>query len=342
MIPNRHQTPPGVVLISFRNTLGRAGVWSIALGVVAFVAGCGAPKSKYEAVPFDTTEWTYYRSKGEILTSPHYKLHTTCTKNRPFITALPGFMEACYQAYRELLPAESERAELMNSYLFMRRYEWDRFTEEFTGPRAATYKQIRRGGYSERGVTVSLFTNQASTLSILAHEGLHQYLDVTGRSAIPAWINEGLACYFEAFELDEHNRPTFDPKNNTLRRPAMREALANGSLIPLKEILGTHAGIAVHKQSSHVRSYYAQEWSLVLFLLDSPSTNKYAPGFKTLLTELGTEAMTRKANAYLAADSTGEMTHGEAVFRAYVTEDLEAFEADYLTFMHDLLGMRRM
>ncbi len=309
------------------------------LTILTFAVGCEATKTKYEPVAVDIQPWSYKGVEGVKLTSPHYELHTTC-KRKPFVDALPGFMEACYTAYRELLPTSVEPAEPMKAYLFLRRIEWSRFTEEFAGPRAATYKQIRRGGYSERGVTVSFYTTQAASLSILAHEGLHQFLEVTGRGQIPAWINEGLACYFEAFELDVYNRPSFNPRKNTLRSPAMREALSTGALIPLKEILGTNAGIAVHKQSSHVRSYYAQEWSLVLFLLDSPHTNKYYPGFKMLLDELGTEAMNRKANAYLAADTEGTMSHGEAVFQAYITEDLEAFEADYRKFLYKLLDLR--
>ncbi|MBK8269299.1 MAG: DUF1570 domain-containing protein [Planctomycetes bacterium] len=303
--------------------------------------GCQSAQPMSDPVIYETHDWNYGKSKGLRLVSPHYELHTTCIKRKPFVEAMPGFMEACYEAYRKLLPTTTEPAEPMKSYLFLRRAEWEHFTNAFAGPRASTYKQIRRGGYSERGVTVSFYTTQASTLAILAHEGLHQYLDITGRSQIPAWINEGLACYFEAFELDIYNHPTFKPENNALRSPAMREALTNETLIPLKEILGTHAGIAIHKQSSHVRSYYAQEWSLVLFLLDSPATNKYAPGFKTLLDELGTEAMNRKANAYIAADSEGSLSRGEAIFRAYITEDLEAFDADYRKFLHELLDLKQ-
>lgn len=308
--------------------------------VIWTFAGCQSLQPAPEPVTYSTEDWTYKGVSGQKLTSAHYELYTTCIKRKPFLEALPVFMEACFSAYRELLPTEVELSEPMKSYLFLRRPEWERFTVEFTGPRAATYKQIRRGGYSERGVTVSFFTTQAATLSILAHEGLHQYLEVTGRSQIPAWINEGLACYFEAFELDQYNRPSFNPRNNTLRSPAMREALVNDSLIPLKEILGTHAGIAVQQHASHVRSYYAQEWSLVMYLLDSPRTNRYSPGFRLLLTELGTEAMNRKANAFMAADSEGEMSRGEAIFRAYITEDLEGFETDYRAFLRKLLDLR--
>jgi hypothetical protein len=189
-------------------------------------------------------------------------------------------------------------------------------------------------------VTVSQYASRRGTLSILAHEGLHQYLESTGRHRIPAWINEGLACYFEAFTLDlATNQPTFTPKNNTHRLPSLRQAFTTDSMIALRDVLATNAGEAIHQRSRHVRNYYAQEWALVLFLLDSPETNQYAPGFRQLLRELGTEAMNRRARAYLAADSLGDMSTGEAVFRAYITEDLDTFERDYRAFLASLVGL---
>ncbi|HWL92819.1 MAG TPA: DUF1570 domain-containing protein [Phycisphaerae bacterium] len=319
--------------------IGRSTTALFALVLFAWwAAGCQL-NQRHEAVAFSTEAWKYKGVEGTKIVSDHYEIYTTC-KRKPFLDALPTFMEACYLEYRRVLPTAAAPTERMKTYVFLRRAEWSRFTEEFAGPRAATYKQIRHGGYSEGGVTVSFYTNQATTFSILAHEGLHQYLEITGRHLIPAWINEGLACYFEAFEIDFHNRPTFIPQNNSLRSAAMREALANDALIPLREILDTNAGIAVHKQSSHVRSYYAQEWSLVLFLLDSPLTNKYHAGFKLLLDELGTEAMHRKATALLSADTAGQLSLGEAVFRAYITDRLDAFDADYRAFLRKRLDLR--
>jgi len=310
-----------------------------------WAAGCSAPSQTGPAV-FTTADWTYKGAAGSELTSYHYKIYTTC-KRKPFVRALPTFLETCYAAYAKLLPPSPElqaAGELadgkpLKTYLFQRRRQWERFVEEFSPKRAETYKRIRRGGFTERGITVSHYGTQRSTLSILAHEGLHQYLEATGRNRIPAWINEGLACYFESFDL-VGGRPVFDPANNTLRTPALRKALATDSLIPLREILATNAGIAVHQKAQHVSSYYAQEWSLILFLLHSPLENPYYADFHKLLDELGTKAMRRKANAYLATDTNGTMSRGEAVFRAYVTDDLNTFESDYKKYLIRLLGIQ--
>lgn len=289
--------------------------------------------------PVEATQeaWTFGRSDGTLARSPHYVLHTTC-KREQFVDALPAFMETCYDAYRELLPPMKEPNEPMKAYLFQSRGDWEQFTREFSPARAPTYLKIRRGGYSERGVTVSHYSSQRGTLSIMAHEGLHQYLEATGRGRIPAWINEGLACYFESFDL-MNGRPVFKPERNTLRAPFLREAVQRDDLIPLKEILGTNAGEAVHRTTGHVRSYYAQEWSLVLFLLSDKAPSEYRQGFQDLLDDLGSVTMEQRATSRLNALNNAGLSPGEAVFRIYITEDLDQFEADYRAYLVDLLQL---
>ena len=307
--------------------------------ILTAVSGCSQLSlQSAEPVQFQQEEWTYRNSKGVKLTSDHYVIYTTC-KAKPFTDAMPTFLEACWDTYAEILPPKRMPQEPLATYLFQSRWDWERFTEEFTGPRASIYKQIRSGGYSERGLTVSHYGSRRSTLSILAHEGLHQFLEVTHDKPIPAWINEGLACYFEAFELGQDNRPIFTHERNTLRRPALRTAYSHGKLQPLARILATDAGQEIHKPSAEVLTYYSQAWSLVVFLMRSDFDNEYRDGFTTLLNELGSEEMDRKARAFLAADTDGQMSRGEAIFRAYVTDDLEAFDLQYQAWLLGFLEL---
>lgn len=332
-----------------RHTLGpfptRRFVPALLLLGPALAVGCSAGHSSLTPTAgarYEIEDWNYKGAKGHKLTCDLYTIYTT-SRRKPFITALPSFLESCYHAYAELLPSPGAVPTPLETYLFQSRAQWEHFTRNLVPPeRAATYLQIQHGGYSEQGLTVSHYSSQRGTLSILAHEGLHQYLEVTGRSRIPAWINEGLACYFESFDIDAGNRPVFNPRRNYLRTPGLREALASDSLIPLTEILGTNAGIAVQQKSRHVRSYYSQEWSLILFLLRDPLTNPYHAGFRRLLDDLGTDAMHRTARAFLAADTDGDISYGEAVFRAYITENLVAFESDYRAFLHELLDLKEL
>jgi len=317
--------------------LGRVLLASLCFAVVA---GCGPKTQPPRVIHYDSRPWDYRGMAGTELRSIHYTLRTTC-EDEEFLNLIPVFLEACWQQYEALLPSDYELNEPAVTYLFHQRWEWDRFTEDFAPDRAATYKRIRSGGYSERGVTVSHYSSRRGTLSVLAHEGLHQYLELTRGGQIPPWLNEGLACYFEGFDLDptDRNRPVFTPEYNPLRSSHLRDTLAHKRMIPLSEILATHAGLEVQKRPRHVRSYYAQEWSLVLYLLQPSYRNPYHAGFRALLDEVGTEVMRRKANALMAAVTDETISVGEAVFRAYISDDLEQFETDYEAFMRDLLDM---
>jgi len=312
--------------------------WSVAAGaLVGLLSGCQA-LSPAEPVAFTTEQWSFRGSTGTMLVSQHYILRTTCS-SKPLVNSMPAFLETCWKAYAELVPCETSPEKPLETYLFQTRWQWERFTEEFSPERAETYKRIRSGGYSERGITVSYYGSRRTTLSTLAHEGLHQYLEATRGNRIPAWINEGLAARFEAFDLDAHNCPIFTPDKNYLRLNHLREAMRTKSLAPLKDILATHAGIEIQKQTSRVANYYAQVWSMILFLLQPASMNPYHDGFRRLLNDLGTDTMVRNTKAYLAADTDGNMSEGEAVFRSYVTDDLEKFQADYEAFLRKLLQM---
>jgi hypothetical protein len=328
----------------------RIGGW-VVLGVLSaapLLCGCQAQDRSAslfglgasDPTSFTREDWSFARSKGAQLTSEHYVLRTTCT-SKAFVDALPGFLEACWRAYGQLLPGAVTPDRKLEVYLFQSRQDWERFTEQFNPARAEVYKRIRSGGYSERGITVSHYSNQRAALSVLAHEGLHQYLSLTRGENIPPWLNEGLAACFEAFDIDSRtNRPIFKPETNYLRTGSLREALVAHSLIPLERILATHAGLEIQERVAHVRSYYAQVWSLVLFLNRTDQDNVYRDGFVQLLREVGTEAMDRRARAFIAADPEGRMSYGEAVFRAYVTDDLQTFQTRYEAYLHKLLGLQ--
>jgi hypothetical protein len=309
------------------------------VGAIAACAwGCAATRPP-EPVESASEDWSFKGSKGNKITSDHYVLYTTCD-SRPLLKVMPAFLETCWDAYAELVPCEGAPPQPLKCYLFKARWQWERFTEEFAPWRADTYKRIRSGGYSERGITVSHYGHRRGTMSVLAHEGLHQYLEVMRGGKIPAWINEGLATRFEAFALDAWSRPVFQPERNYLRIGHLREVVTAGRLTPLQELLTTNAGIEIRKQSAHVRSYYAQVWSLVLFLLQPSDVNPYHDEFRKLLRDLGSEAMTRNVRAYQASDTDGAVSQGEALFCAYITNDFGEFQANYEAFLHKLLGLK--
>jgi hypothetical protein len=167
---------------------------------------------------------------------------------------------------------------------------------------------------------------------------------------VPAWVNEGLATQFESFELNGPH-PNFTPRRNYTRRNNLRELISpKGELIPFPDLLRMDAGAAVRGAAARPdekgrsiegpgsRAYYAEVWSLVLFLKEGPAPLGYRESFARLLGDLGTERMTMAIHAQRAATPDSEhLSDGELLFRNYITEDLAKAESDYRAFAEALL-----
>lgn len=225
----------------------------------------------------------------------------------------------------------------MDTYLFASRREWNRFTKEFAHPqRVSTYLRIQSGGFTERSTAVLHHIGRDRTLSVLAHEGFHQYVSKRFSEPIPAWLNEGLACYCEAYDL-HRDRPIFTPTKNTFRMNNLRSGILADGLIPMQEMLQTHAGNIIELGGQRVGTYYAMVWSLVVYLRHGED-GRFADGFGRLLADAGTKRLQQSAREYRRTHPTdGEASSfGRAVFNAYITEDLDAFERDFHVFLSRL------
>jgi len=309
---------------------------AVGLGAAAVLIGCAETIRARPEVEVREEAWTFRGVAGKELITPHYRVRTTCTNPR-LLHDIPEFLEGCWSAYSELVPPRREPASAATTYLFQTRQQWEIFTREFSPAKAPTYLLIRSGGFEERGVTVSHYGRMVTTLSVLSHEGLHQFLSLTRGAPLPAWVNEGLACYFEAFDLDDQGRPRFTPRNNLIRRNSLRDAYFRRDMFALPELLSTNAGRVVALPTMKVRTYYGQTWSIVLMLLEADPKSKEGAGFRRLLGDLGTPEMRRVVSD--ESKSGGPEEFGERVFRAYVTDDLEGFKARYDAYVKQILGL---
>lgn len=252
------------------------------------------------------------------------------------LTVLPDFLEAAHQLYVELLPVAEPAPTRSNLYIFRSRNQWEEFTRGFSPRRADTYLRIRSGGYAEPNGTVLYYLRRHYTFAVIAHECLHMYVYRNyDQNVVPPWLNEGLACYCEGHEWNEYT-PAFTPGTNRYRMNAVRRALVSGSLFKIEEMLATNAGQVLRFSPKRVSVYYAQAWSLVAFLIHGGT---YGEAFAKLRRELGSETMRLTVNGYLAArPSVGgrPIGRGEALFRSYITDDLERFSAEYGVWLKDL------
>lgn len=308
--------------------------WGIAL---VLLAGCGSPRP-LARVRVQERTWNWEGITGVELVTDHFHLHVTA-QDMILRQALPTFLETAFQEYLALIPPARSDEERLGVYLFETRQEWARFTRRFDPGHAHTYLHIQAGGYTDyrSGTAVVFDLARDRTLSLLGHEGFHQYAARYLAEPLPAWLNEGLACQFESFDLAGFH-PTFQPERNLLRMNNLREALSDpAGMIPFEQFLQMDAGQAIRHAGPPARVYYAQAWSTVVYLREAASP--YAAGFRRLLADAGSARLTRAIREYQAKDPA-RRAHGVglAAFYVYVTEDLAGFMTDYRAFAERLVG----
>ena len=305
------------------------------IGLLA--AGCTSARS---GPAFEATRqpWVFQGAEGIEITTDHFDIYTT-VDDPQLLDYLPAFLEAVYRQYSSLLPPLPDSGERMQTYLFATKHQWLAFTRREFPQRYDTYSRIQVGGFAAGAVcVVQNIQPRIYTLSVIAHEGMHQYFAAHFDERIPAWLNEGLATYCEGFEVIG-GKPVFGPKQNSVRRNALREMLAGDGLMPLKDLLATDAGkVIVNSRGQQTRTYYAQAWALTVFLRHG-ARGRYADRFEALLADVASgEMSTRAQAARIASPDPASLSFGESVFHAYITDDLPRFETELREFMIRLVG----
>jgi len=305
-----------------------------ALGIM-LTSGCGGGTGDLD-VAVTQEDWQYQHTPGVHLTTEHFDVYTT-TEDQELRSYLPGFLEATYRQYADLLPPPPGEHPRLQTYLFANQRQWDSFVRRNFPQRYDVYARIQVGGFAEGGTCVAYNVQPRSyTLSVIANEGMHQYFGVHFEQRIPAWLNEGMACYCEGFDF-RRGRPVFTPQRNTVRLNPLREALAGDTLLPLPELLATDAGqVIIQSRSRAVRTYYAQAWALIVYLRHG-ADGGYAERFEAMMADVAAGQLGRRARAArLTAPDPGAVHFGESVFRAYIDEDLDAFDERFRAFMAKL------
>ncbi len=300
--------------------------------------GCN-PKREDEPVAFSQDAWSFEGREAVRFQTDHFDIYTTL-RDTQFAQALPGFLETSFAQYNSLLPAPIDKKRRLQTYVFDTRRQWESFTRQRFPQRFPVYRQISAGGFAEGNLCVVYYLRRMYTLSVLAHEGMHQYFANFFDVKLPAWVNEGLATYCESYEL-AGDRPVFTPKRNTFRLNALREALSVGSIIPLKEMLATDAGqVIVRGRSQVTKTYYAQAWAMLVYIRHGEG-GKYSAGFDELMKGIVSGDMPLIAQAAkIRAPEPANTSYGEAVFRAYITDDLQAFDHGFQAYLYKLAGFR--
>ncbi len=290
----------------------------------------------------ERSTWQSPFGPGELMQSPNYRVFST-TRNAALQQYLPGFMEAAYTHYLNLTGLDrNNHIDLLELYVLATRRQWAHLTQHRLGERSDVYLQLEAGGYMVDGVCVLWDIGVTGTLSVAAHEGLHQFLHHRLKHRVPMWAEEGLCTTAEGFELDR-DTVRFTPAGNASRYNSLHNVLAQDYWIPLERLLPMDAGDAVGQHQGRAVGYYAQVWSLILFIQSDPATRA---GFQRMLRDASAGQLVQNLGLSVSQfPSMRGRRYNRAistpVFRAYISDDLETFEREWLAFARKLVRFDR-
>lgn len=228
--------------------------------------------------------WTNGKKSGERIMTDHYSLRTTL-RNGDLRRFLPTFVETALAHYTSALGNLPQPSAKLETYIFGSRDEWETFTRERLGSEAGAYMGLGRGGYTSRACAILYDIGPNDTLTILAHEGWHQYTQSVFREELPVWLEEGIATYMEGYRIaPDSGDPIFGAWRNLERFGELRDAVRRDRLIPLQELLERSPQEFLAQGREQLLIYYAEVWALVHFL-NSSADEIHRNGLRRLLSD---------------------------------------------------------
>lgn len=283
-----------------------------------------------------TDDWNFRGNEGRLIRTMHYRIYTT-EKTPMLRERLARFAEHALPHYRtsltpnKPLPRPQQR---LDTYLMDNRPQWTEVTKLLTGERSEDMLKIARGGFAFKGIGVYYDLGLYDTLAIAAHEGWHQYTQRTFRSALPIWLEEGIAAYNEGHRWDR-STPVFTPWANLERYEQLVSAHDEDTLFTLEELFESSPQSHFDSADDALLTYYAQLWAFVHFL-NEYDNGKYAASLRLLLRDVADGSVTEVLEQRLgpgAARRTLMSREGPALFFAYFEEDLETVNEQYMGFI---------
>ena len=317
-------------------------------GLAAAVGGCG-PAQPVSIITEESLSTSVEQAAwegaggGRVLQTQDYRIFTTIQGGN-LIATMPGFMEACRRNYLRILRLPDRPAQgPMTIYLLDNRQEWASLTRSLLGDQAGKFLSIEQGGYCYRDLCVFWRIGGTATLSVAAHEGLHQYIHSRLADQLPMWLEEGLCTQAEGYDL-RGRTVAFSTDFNIARRGDVENALTARFWIPVDKLLPMDAGDAVGAHTERATAYYGQLWALVKFIRSDPATSA---GLDRLIADA--EAGRLHQAVGVPPEALAELrlrgriynqTVSEPLFRKYISDDLPAFEKRYKEFCMRLTGLK--
>ena len=149
-------------------------------------------------------------------------------------------------------------------------FESDESLRDFRPPNEDGKKTDSAAGYFQSGDTANYIVLSVADVKTLDYRAIfHEYIhflvnENLGRSNVQPWFNEGLAEYYETFQIENDRQATFD----SLRDDHLL-LLQQNKLIPFEAFFDTDY-YSLRKQGNHGAGlFYAQAWALMHYLMQS-------------------------------------------------------------------------
>ena len=117
-------------------------------------------------------------------------------------------------------------------------------------------------------ITLSTEGEDADTFGTIFHEYVHFIVNTNfGKSEVPPWFNEGLAEYYQTFQIEDDQKVKLGlPQSGHLA------LLQQAPMVPLEQLFRI-TNYQLHQTGDHSRSiFYAESWALIHYLLQSGKT----------------------------------------------------------------------
>jgi len=303
---------------------------STADGLIKYVAPLPAVQN--------AQKWENPYGSGIVIETRHYKIHTTMLEPL-MLKQIPAFVESAWLQYQSQLPQPVNGGEKFKLYLFKDRAQWEQFTKTFTGEQFPIYQKIKKGAYYLKDSTVAYNIGRTRTFSVIGHEGWHQFCNRYFKYRLPSWLDEGVAQLFE--ESTMHNgKFIFLPSKNYQRLGALKIAVQNNRMIPLRNLISLNPGqvLANNQADSAAAAFYAQSYALVRFLREDNYGKRLGSYYQMMLGALNGTWPISESESQIASNRAVPLTSqwnsyiAQKLFSIYLNQEIEKIEPEYLAF----------
>lgn len=298
-----------------------------------------AAASPASTLPTGAEPWSYDGNPGRVYSTANARIHSTLPDGS-LDRALPSFVERAISHYRSALVELPPPREPLETFIFGTRHQWERHTRERLGGSAGPYLAMGKGGFTTEGDAILYDIGPLDTLTIVAHEGWHQYTQRTFKQPLPLWLEEGVACWMEAVRPGRGQSATspFMPWRNHERFRELRNGARRGELIPLEALLDSSPEQFLRQGKDRMLLYYAQVWALVHFLREGEG-GRYAESLSRLLTDASEgRVQARMMNSIVFPNPKARSMHlqsrvGKWVLLEYFNPRFAEFKEQYERFL---------